>query len=435
MKYESGNMMNGLRRKLLGAVAGCTFAAFSAGAAHADYAMGLVAYENGQYDQAIDIWQRFAVAGDVRSKKILGDVYSGKILEEGGEAATPLEEIPVNNVEALKWYTLAAFHDFTAYQNPTAEEVNARILASQRLPDIRFRMSNGDVKKAEKLVSETFERGSPFDIYRLGKLYQEGSGLAKNNIKALQMFYLAKARGVGEASAAYEYLEPLMNPKETKAAVEAAAKWQPPLPIEHTGQTSQQKELARLKKELEELKLEEALEAVVDIDVELVQRALRSLGFYFGTVDNKAGPATRAAIRRFQYSQVKANKVMSAEEKEAVKTGELSARQTVTLFKLAAKNEHPYSQYVYGIMHARGIGVEQNGKEAVTWLTKAAGDDLALAHNALGVLYRDGSTGLNEITPDKSKAALHFSRAFALGYKPAGESLRRLEWENPRHTD
>jgi len=435
MREKHVTVFGGLRRTLAVAAAATALSLACAGPASASYEAGLKAYQNGQFDQAIDIWKRFAVAGDVRSKNILGDVYSGKILEGSPKAAVPLEAIPLNNIEALKWYTLAAYHDFTAYQRPTAEEVNARILAEHRLPDIRARMSTADVGKAEKLVSDTFERGSPYDLYRLGDMYQRGAGVAKNNAKALTMFALAKSRGVGEASLAYEQLEKLMTKQEIKIAEESAASWQPPLPEEHMGQTTQQKELERLKKELEELKLEDALEAVSDIDVELIQRALRSLGLYFGSIDNAMGPATRDAIRRFQYSQVSSDTEMSEEDKEAVRTGVLSARQTVQLFREASKADHPMSQYVYGIMHVRGIGVEQNGQEAVNWLTKSSRANLAIAHYALGVIYRDGTTGLNEVTPDKSLAARHFARAFALGYKPAGDALKLLEFEAPRNVE
>lgn len=436
MRETHVTVFGGLRRALVSAAAASALSLAFAGSALANFEAGLTAYENGQYEQAIDIWKRFAVAGDVRSKKILGDVYSGKILEDSKSSDVPLETgVGVNNVEALKWYTLAAYHDFTAYQSPSAEEVNARILAEERLPDIRFRMSTADVTKAEKLVSETFERGSPYDLYHLGDMYQRGAGVAKNNTKALQMYALAKARGVGEASIAYENLEKLMSATEVKTANESAADWQPPLPEEHTGQTNQQKELVRLKKEIEELRLEDALQAVSDIDVELIQRALRSLGFYMGDIDNAMGPETRAAIRKFQYSQVAKDSEMSPEDKEAVRTGVLSARQTVELFAAAAKADHPMSQYVYGVMFVRGIGVEQDGGEAVTWLTKAAGADLAIAHYALGVIYRDGTTGLNEVTPNKALAARHFARAFALGYKPAGDALKLLEFEAPRNVE
>jgi len=421
-------------RFALGGIAAASVLALSAATpAHATFEAGVQAYMNGQYSQALDIWRRFAVAGDVRSKKILGDVYSGKSLEGARSAATPLEAIPVDNVQALVWYSLAAYHDFTAYQTPSAEEVNARILAEQRLPDIRARMSTSNVTKAEKLVSQTFEAGSAYDLYRLGDMYQKGAGIGKNNTKALQMYELAKARGVGEASAAYEFLEPLMNKKEIETALKNAETWQPPLPPEYKGKTNQQKEMERLKRELEEIKMAEALKAVSDIDVELIQRALNALGFRAGVIDNALGPSTRAAIRRFQASTVARDTSMSDKEKDDVVTGVLTPRQTVRLFKDASKAEHPMSQYVYGIMHVRGIGVEQNGQEAVKWLEKAAADhDLAIAHYALGVVFRDGTTGLNEVSPNESKSAFHLAQASALGYKPANDALRRLSFEYTR---
>lgn len=420
-------------RRLMGGAAAAAFLAFGAPApAHATFEAGVEAYKNGQYTQALDIWRRFAVAGDVRSKKILGDVYSGKPIEGAKKAASPLEEIPVDNVQALVWYTLAAYHDFTAYQTPSPEEVNARILAEGRLPEIRARMSTGDVTKAENYVAQTFEAGSAYDLYRLGDLYQKGAGVDKNNARALQMYYLAKARGVGEAGAAYEFLEPLMNPKEVEAALESAETWQPPLPPEYQGKTPQQQEMERLRRELNEIKMAEALKAVSDIDVELIQRALAALGFRPGTVDNKLGPSTREAIRRFQYSTVARDTELSEADKQAVVTGVLTPRQTVELFHDAADADHPMSQYVYGIMHVRGIGVEQNGAEAVRWLENAAEQDLAIAHYALGVVFRDGTTGLNEVSPDERKSAFHLAQASALGYRPANDALRRLSFEYTR---
>ena len=420
------------RRTLSGLAAASALALAAAGPAHATYEAGVQAYMNGQYSQALDIWRRFAVAGDVRSKKILGDVYSGKPLEGAKNAASPLEEIPVDNVQALVWYTLAAYHDFTAYQTPSAHEVNARILAEQRLPEIRGRMSTADVNKAENYVAQTFEAGSAYDLYRLGEMYQKGAGVEKDNIRALQLYALAKERGVGEASAAYEFLEPLMNKNERDTALDKVTGWQPPLPPEYTGKTPQQEELERLKRQYEELKMADALEAVSDIDVELIQRALAALGFRPGSIDNKLGPSTRAAIRRFQASSVARDTTLTDEEKASVVTGVLTPRQTVDLFADAADVSHPMSEYVYGIMYVRGIGVAQDGSQAVSWLEKAANHDLAIAHYALGVVYRDGTTGLNEIAPDERKSAYHFAQASALGYKPANDALRRLSFEYTR---
>ena len=425
---------SGLRRALIGAAAASALAFAATGAAHANYDIGLKAYEQGQYDVAVDIWSRFAVAGDVRSMKALGDVYSGAVLEGAKGATIPLETgRKIENVEALRWYTLAAYHRFNeGFQMPSAEERNAQILAEERLPEIRFRMSTADVTKAEKLVSDTFERGSPYDLYTLGDMYRRGAGVGKNNIKALTMYALAKARGVGAASIAYEELEALMSASEIKTSGEAVVGWQPPLPEEHVGDTPQMKELERTRKELEELRLQQALTAIADIDVELIQRSLKSLGLYFGTVDNAMGLETREAIRRFQYSRVSADQDLTDEEKDAVRTGVLTARQTVQLFEAAAKEGHPMSQYVLGVMHVRGIGVVQDGDKALDWLGKAAKADLAIAHYALGVVYRDSTPGLNPVRPDKAKAAVHFARAQSLGYRQAGEALRQLEFEKPR---
>ncbi len=425
---------SGLRRALIGAAAASALAFAATGAAHANYDIGLKAYEQGQYDVAVDIWSRFAVAGDVRSMKALGDVYSGAVLEGAKGATIPLETgRKIENVEALRWYTLAAYHRFNeGFQMPSAEERNAQILAEERLPEIRFRMSTADVTKAEKLVSDTFERGSPYDLYTLGDMYRRGAGVGKNNIKALTMYALAKARGVGAASIAYEELEALMSAAEIKSAGETVVGWQPPLPEEHVGDTPQMKELERTRKELEELRLQQALTAIADIDVELIQRSLKSLGLYFGTVDNTMGLETREAIRRFQYSRVSADQDLTDEEKDAVRTGVLTARQTVQLFEAAAKEGHPMSQYVLGVMHVRGIGVVQDGDKALDLLGKAAKADLAIAHYALGVVYRDSTPGLNPVRPDKAKAAVHFARAQSLGYRQAGEALRQLEFEKPR---
>jgi TPR repeat protein len=431
MRDKHVTFSGGLRRALVCAAAASALALASAAPASANYEVGLAAYENGQVEVAIDIWKRFAVAGDVRSKKILGDVYSGKILEELPSAAVPLEAVRVDNVEALTWYTLAAYHDFAAYQYPTAEEVNAQILAEQRLPDIRFRMSDGDVDKAQKRVAQTFESGSPYDLYRLGDMYQRGSGVAKDNKRALQMYALAKDRGVSAASLAFDNLKPLMTKKEIETALNNAANWQPPLPPLLEGQTPQMKDLARLKKELEELRLEDALDAISDVDVELIQHALRSLGLYLGAVDNVMGSGTRQAIRKFQSTLVDSDTELTDDEKEAVRTGVLTPRQTVQLIERAADHGDARSQYVFGIMHLRGIGMVQDGEKAVTWLAKAAKQDNILANYALGIIYRDGTTGLNEVAPNKAKAAQHFQAAAARGYEPARRALEQLKFDIP----
>ncbi len=472
--------LSGLRRTLTSVAAASVLAFAATGTAHANYEAGLAAYQAGEIDVAIDIWKRFAVAGDTRSMKVLGDVYSGRELLEdlrlqpraraAAEDAKLISSLEigrqVDNVEALRWYTLAAYHRFEqGLKNPSAEERNAQIVAEERLTEIRFRMSNADVKKAEKLVADTLERGSAFSIYTLGDMYQRGAGVTKNNIRALELYEVAIAKDrVKQAVVARDEIKALMSRPEIESASSKAAVWQPPLPEEHLGQTEQQKELDRARRELEELRLQTALGAIADIDVELIQSALRALGYYYGPLDNSMGPATREAIRKFQASRFLVSDNNSArpkpkpgrqlggrdevevelasgtafpgendaEARETLTTGVLSARQTVQLFEAAANAQHPMSQYVYGIMHAQGIGVLQDGSKALYWLEEAAKSDLANAHYALGVLYRDGTPGLNPVTPNRPQAAIHFARASALGSRQAAEALRTLEFERPR---
>ena len=399
---------------------------------HADFNAGMQAYLAGQTQKSLDIWTRFALAGDIRSKKVLGDIYSGKALEGVVTTETPLEVVPVDNVEALLWYTLAAYHNFSNYQTPTTSEVNDKIIAEQRLTDIRFRMSSDDVFEAEQLVAQKFESGTAYDLYNLGLMYQRGAGVGKDNVSALELYALAQERGVGEASGAYELLEDLMSDAEIEQALANADVWQPPLPLEYRGKTKQQEELEQARKELDEIKRIAVLKRVSDIDLELIQRSLNALGFRAGVVDNRPGPGTRAAIRRFQLSLVKHDIKMSADEKRSKATGSLSAEQTVKLFHKAAASGHPMSQYVYGVMHVSGIGVFRNGERAVQLLEKSADQNLAIAHNALGVIYRDGTQGEKQIEPNAGKSAFHFAQAAALGYKPANKSLEKLSFEAPR---
>ncbi|MEO1014570.1 MAG: peptidoglycan-binding protein [Pseudomonadota bacterium] len=424
------------RRLALGVLA-LGASVLAAAPAAAEYDLGLEAFRRGEQELALDLWERYAVAGDVRSMKALGDFYSSQtIVNTNGAEIEAEKRTRADYVLALKWYLLAANHVFNEeYKKPSVYERNAQIEADERLPDIRSKMTDAEVKRAEKLVTDTFERGRPRDIFLVAQMFQRGAGVAKSNVRAYELYTVASARGVDEATRALQDMRVggLVNERQIKAAEDAAAIWQPPLPEEHTGDTLQMAELKRLKSELEALRLQKALESVSDIDVSVLQHSLRALGYYFGGIDNKMGPQTREAIRRFQYAQVRDDREMTAEEKRNVEIGVLSAEDTVELISQAARRaDNEIAQYTYGVMYLQGIGVEQDGSQAVDWLKKAANRNVAEAHYALGVVYRDGTTGLNAVARSKANAALHFAKAGQLGYAPARKALELLEFERPR---
>lgn len=393
-------------------------------AALADYDDALNAYAGKQYENAVDLWRRYAIAGDVKSKQVLGDVFSGKDIEAAVALTNPAKTgvISQNDVEALAWYILAANHDFASYnQSPSQRDVNAKYIAQEQVTVLRKRMSDAEVNRAQQRVVEILSAESEFDLYRLGMMYQSGAGLPKNNIEALKFFELAKGRNRNsnaQASEASKYLVTLMNARDVELAQELAANWEPPLPEALKDKTPRQVELERQLAEYRSLELAKAIDNIEEEfsnNEDLLQSSLAALGFYQGNIDGRVGPETRTSVRNFQYSLYDEDPTMSEEEKRNKMTGRLSPEQKVALIQRAADREHPQSQYVYGLMYTQGIGVPKNGEKGVYWLKKSANYGYALAHYALGIAYRDGVYGEDPIEPSVSDATFHFGMAYSIG--------------------
>lgn len=59
-------------------------------------------------------------------------------------------------------------------------------------------------------------------------------------------------------------------------------------------------------------------------------------------------------------------------------------------FSASAKDGHADSQYNLALMYERGIGVDKDEKEAITWYQKAAEQGNSNAQYNLAVLYENG---------------------------------------------
>ena len=416
------------------------------GTARADYHDALRAYAfdaQGQVDrtevaEALDMWRKYALAGDVLSRHVLGDLYSHKPLET--DLAVPLPEdtgvVPYDPVEALAWYSIAATHDFDDFnQTPGFEQVNARVRARARIGALRAEMTDAQVKAAEERLVQLLSAGSAFDLYRLGTMHQSGEGLPKDNTQALMFYKLAQSRNLNSAGVAAEaagFLMSIMEEGEVARATKLAERWQPPLPGNLTGPSPYQVALQRDIERLQALRAEplfERMEAQFSGNEHLIQNALAALGLYLGPIDGDVGPGTRDAIRKFQYTLVEDDASLTAAEKRDVQTGRLTVAQKLELIQRAAKRGHPQSQYVYGIMNADGIGVPVNGRAAEGWLKRSAGYGYPLAHYALGEYYTRGIQGENPLGPSRGQASYHYGQAAALGYEPAKDALVKLEYE------
>ena len=417
-------------------------------AALADYHDALRAYAydaSGQMSrtdvaEALDMWRKYALAGDVLSRQILGDLYSHQALEVAADLSVPHPEdtgvVPHDPVEALAWYSIAATHDFADYnQSPSLADVNARARARARIPQLRAELTDEAAQRAEVRVVEILSAGSAFDLYRLGAMAQSGQGLAKSNTQALMFYKLAQSRNFNSsarASDAAGFLMSIMDRPEITRATRLAEEWEPPLPDHARGKSPRQAAIEADLIRLRALQAEPAfakLERQFEGNENLLQNSLAALGLYLGEIDGKVGPGTRDAIRKFQYTLVEDDDALSVDEKRDVQTGQLTVAQKLALVRAAAERGHPQSQYVYGVMHAEGIGVPVDGAEASAWLTRSAGYGYSLAHFALGEYYAKGIQGERPLKPSVAQASFHYGQASALGYPPAADALAKLRYE------
>uniref|UniRef100_A0AAV1VAL7 Uncharacterized protein n=1 Tax=Peronospora matthiolae TaxID=2874970 RepID=A0AAV1VAL7_9STRA len=84
----------------------------------------------------------------------------------------------------------------------------------------------------------------------------------------------------------------------------------------------------------------------------------------------------------------------------------------IQYFRLAADAGNPVAQANYGILLARGIGVDQDVQEAIVYLDRAARQKQAFALHELGVIYFDGDGVPQNVT----RALGLFEKAIALGH-------------------
>ncbi|XBQ15706.1 MAG: peptidoglycan-binding protein [Oceanicaulis sp.] len=154
------------------------------------------------------------------------------------------------------------------------------------------------------------------------------------------------------------------------------------------------------------------------ISLRVRQAALSALGYYNGTIDGEYGPATSDAVRALQ------------REFGYDETGTLTPDQTSQLVCHAAQTARdPAMQNVLGIMHATGLGVEQNTDLALEWFQIAAqrGDpdanfNLALIFGTQAVL---GSYRLCAVVENHDRAWAYLREAQALGH-PLSARLREI---------
>src|SRR5262249_37933969 len=147
--------------------------ACSPGAARADYAAGLRAYDSGDYTTAYMEWLPLAKQGDAKAQHGLALLY------ETGHG------VPVkDDVEAAKWYAAAAL------QGIAESQANLALMFAEG------RGVKQDYKRAAGLWQEAAGKGVAIAHYDLGLLYLNGYGVEKDPAKAAEGFGKAGKRKV-----------------------------------------------------------------------------------------------------------------------------------------------------------------------------------------------------------------------------------------------
>lgn len=141
-----------------------------------DYAAGLDAYDRGEFQQAIEILQPLADAGDARAQYGLGKIY-----ETGGGPVTADPE------KAVFWYNKSAQQGVAAAQNNLALMYAEGRGVDQNKPE------------AFALWEAAARGGHPHAQYNMGLLFYRGEGVERDVSKAAAWFGQAAENGLAEA--------------------------------------------------------------------------------------------------------------------------------------------------------------------------------------------------------------------------------------------
>ncbi len=167
-------------RRILQAVALLAFAAwagFGTGVARAqDYEAGMAAYEAGDYDRAVRIWDPLATAGDATAQYSLGKIY------ETGNV-----DLQRDYGRAVEWYRLAAAQGVASAQN------NLGLMYAQGRGVAR------DAGRAAQLWRSAADQNHPMAQFNLGLAYFRGEGKVEDKTEAQTWFRRAAELGLADA--------------------------------------------------------------------------------------------------------------------------------------------------------------------------------------------------------------------------------------------
>lgn len=162
-----------------------------------------IAFHDGDFATALQIWRPMADHGVARAQNNLGLMYiSGQGVHQ-------------DNAEAMRWFRLAANQGYATGQNNLGKIYNNGKGVTQ---------DYAEAKKLYRLAANQENAGGQFS---LGILYALGQGVPQDYVSAHMWFNLAAANGEKDAESERDEIAKNMTPAQIAEAQKLAREWKP----------------------------------------------------------------------------------------------------------------------------------------------------------------------------------------------------------------
>ena len=264
--------------------------------------------------------------------------------------------------------------------------VSPRLALAGPLEDAETAHKNGDYATALRLLRDLAEQGDAVAQNRLGVMYSQGQGVAKDEAEAVRWYRKAAERGNadGENNLGSMYESGRGIGKDYAEAV----RWY--------------------------RKAAEQGNAFGE----------NSIGYMYETGRGIAKDDAEA-VRWYRKAAEQGNGFGENNLGRSYRDGRGVAKddaQAVEWFRRAAEQGNAAGQTNLGYMYANGRGVAKDDTEAVKWYRQAAEQGYALGENNLGVMYRDG----RGVAKNEALAVMWLRKAAERGNRLAQKNLAAM---------
>ena len=335
--------------------------------ADALFELGEEAYQNGDYEQALEHLLPAAEAGHAEAQYRLGKMYDdGDGVEQSYE-------------EAARWYQLAAD------QGDVYAQYNLGVM-----------YENGDgveqsYEEAANWYQQAADQGDADAQYNLGSMYENGDGVEQSYEEAATWYQQAAEQGLTDAQNKLGSL--YANGDGVEQSFEEALTWY---------QQAAEQGLADAQYNLGVMYengdgVEQSYEEAANRYQQAAEQGHADAQFNLGALYANGDGVEQSYEDALTWYQAAADQGHAAAQNQLGDMyyygngTEQSYEEALNLYQQAAEQEYADAQYNLGLMYANGNGVEQSYEDAADWYQQAADQGHAAAQYNLGLLYANGN--------------------------------------------